>query len=318
MSETVVSAASVDVARSSDVASCAEGWMATVVAFLIWGFFPLYLKPLQGVESFQIIAHRVVWGCALVFVWLFFRGDLANLRHLLRTPAVLGRLTLSAVLISANWLLYVWGVTHGHVVEGSLGYFINPLVNVLLGVAVLRERLSVAQWASVAIAVLAVVYLGVVAGTPPWLSLSIAVSFSLYGFIRKIVHVEALQGLAVETLILVPVAIGYLLWCEAAGGGVFGHGSLEVSAFLIGAGPVTAVPLFLFAFGARRIPYSTVGVLMYIAPSLQLLVGIFLYHEPFPATRAVGFAMIWLALVIYVGEGLWRARKERAGRPLDV
>ncbi len=318
MSDTAASAAgaSVAAARSPDAASQAEGWTATIVAFAIWGLFPLYLKPLQTVPAFQIIAHRVAWACVLVFAWLLVRGDLANVRRLMKNPAVLGRLVLSALLISANWLLYVWGATHGRVVEGSLGYFINPLVNVLLGVVVLRERLNIAQWGSVGIAALGVVYLGVVAGTPPWFSLSIAVSFSLYGLIRKVVQVEALQGLAVETLILAPVAVGYLVWCAAAGSGVLGHTSLGIDALLVGSGPVTALPLFLFAFGARRIPYSTVGVLMYIAPSLQLLLGIYLYHEPFSAARANGFALIWLALVIYVADGLWRARSPQRASSL--
>jgi chloramphenicol-sensitive protein RarD len=279
---------------------------------VIWGAFPLYLKPLHEVPSLQIIAHRVAWACVLVCCWLWIRGDLGQLRKALITPATLGRLSASAMLISVNWLGYVWGVAHGHVVETSLGYFINPLANVLLGVIVLRERLNLAQWTSVGIATAAVVYLAVATGSPPWIALMLASSFSIYGLIRKVVHVEALQGLAVETLVLMPLALGYLLWCEATGTGAFGHSSTLVNALLVGCGPITAVPLFLFAFGARLIPYSTLGLLLYIAPSLQLLCGIFLYHEPFGGARALGFALIWLALVIYAGDGLWRARMARS------
>jgi chloramphenicol-sensitive protein RarD len=157
-----------------------------------------------------------------------------------------------------------------------------------------------------------VVYLSVATGSTPWIALMIATSFSIYGLIRKVVHVEALQGLAVETLVLMALASGYLLWCEATGTGAFGHSSPGVEALLVGCGPITAVPLFLFAFGARRIPYSTLGLLLYIAPSLQLLCGIFLYHESFAGARARGFALIWLALLIYVGDGLWRARRMRS------
>lgn len=286
-----------------------KGLLAAVGAFVIWGAFPLYLKPLHDLSALQIIAHRIVWACVLVLVWLFARGELKDLRKPLTDPAILGRLMASALLITVNWLAYVWGVGHGHVVEASLGYFINPLANVLLGVVVLRERLNVAQWTAVGIATAAVLYIAVATGATPWIALTLAVSFSTYGLIRKVVHVEALQGLAVETLVLAPVASGYLVWCEANGTGAFGHSSGLVNALLVGCGAITAVPLFLFAFSARLIPYSTLGLLLYIAPSLQLLSGIFLYHEPFAGARAQGFILIWLALLIYAGDGLWRARK---------
>jgi chloramphenicol-sensitive protein RarD len=286
-----------------------EGLLAAVCAFIIWGALPLYLKPLHELDSLQIISHRIAWACVLVFIWLGVRGDLGELRKVFTNRAVMGRLTLTAVLITANWLGYVWGVGHGRVVETSLGYFMNPLANVLLGVIVLRERLNVAQWTAVGIAAFAVIYITVVTGTTPWIALTLATSFSLYGLIRKVVHVEALQGLAVETLVLMPLATGYLVWCEVTGVGAFGHSGTLINTLLVGCGPMTAVPLFLFAFGARLIPYSTIGLLMYIAPSLQLLCGIYLYHEPFAGARAFGFALIWLALVIYAGDGIWRARR---------
>jgi chloramphenicol-sensitive protein RarD len=216
---------------------------------------------------------------------------------------------LSALLVTVNWTGYVWAVGHGRVLEASLGYFINPLANVWLGVVFLRERLNGAQWTAVGIAAAAVLYISVAAGATPWIALTVATSFSLYGLIRKVIHVEALQGLAVETLVLMPFALGYLLWCESNGTGVFGHASLGVNALLIGCGAITAVPLFLFALGTRLIPYSTAGLLLYITPSLQLLCGIYLYHEPFAGARAFGFALIWLALVIYAGEGVWRAHR---------
>jgi chloramphenicol-sensitive protein RarD len=299
-------------AASARPATSARGLVAAVASSVIWGGFPLYLKPLHEVGSLQIIAHRIGWACVFVLAWLLMSGDLGKLRKPLTDSAILGRLTVSALLISVNWLGYVWGVGHGHVIEASLGYFISPLANVLLGVVVLRERLNLAQWAAVGIAAVAVVYVSVATGSIPWIALTLATSFSLYGLIRKVAHVEALPGLAVETLVLMPLASGYLLWCEASGSGALGHSSPGVDALLVGCGPITAVPLFLFAYGARRIAYSTVGVLLYIAPSLQLLCGVFFYHEPFAGARALGFALIWLALLIYAGDGLWRARRAPA------
>jgi len=286
-----------------------EGLSAAIGAFVIWGTLPAYLKPLHELDPLQIICHRIAWACVLVFIWLGLRGDLGALRKVVTNRAVMVRLGLTAVLITANWLGYVWGVGHGRVVETSLGYFMNPLANVLLGVVVLRERLNPARWTAVGIAAFAVIYITVATGATPWIALTLATSFSLYGLIRKVVHVEALQGLAVETLVLMPLAMGYLIWCEATGVGAFGHAGTLINVLLVGCGPMTAVPLFLFAFGARLIPYSTIGLLMYIAPSLQLLCGIFLYHESFAGARAFGFGLIWLALVIYAGDGLLRARR---------
>ena len=289
-----------------------KGLLAAAGSFVIWGCFPLYLKPLNHIDSLQVVSHRVAWACVLVVIWLILRGELWDLRKHFSNRAVLGRLLLSAVLITANWLGYVWGVSHGRVLEASLGYFINPLANVLLGVLVLRERLNVAQWTSVGIAAAAVIYVSVATGTPPWIALTVAASFSLYGLVRKMVQVEALQGLAVETLVLMPLALGYLIWCEINGTGAFGHSGAVVNTLLVGCGPITAVPLFLFAYGARLIPYSTLGLILYITPSLQLLSGIFLYHESFSGARAIGFAMIWLALVIYVVDGVRRARQGKS------
>jgi chloramphenicol-sensitive protein RarD len=214
-------------------------------------------------------------------------------------------------LLTINWSVYVWAVLNGHVVEASLGYFINPLVNVLLGVALLSETLTRAQWTAVALAATGVAYLTIVAGSVPWIALTLAFSFGTYGLIRKVVKVEALPGLATETLVLLPFAAVFLLWCESAGTGALGHAGPAVALLLIGSGPLTAIALFLFAYGARLLPYSTVGVLQYIAPTLQLACGMFAFHERFERTRAIGFALIWAALLIYAGEGLWLSRKQQ-------
>jgi len=288
-----------------------KGFTAAAAAFAIWGIFPLYLHPLREVSPFQIVAHRIVWSCMFVLAWMAVRGELPILRATLGNRSVLWRLALTAALITVNWIVYVWAATHGHVVESSLGYFINPLVNVLLGVALLSERLTRAQWMAVALAATGVAYLTIVAGRPPWIALTLALSFGTYGLIRKVVKVESLPGLATETLVLLPSAVAYLLWCESAGIGALGHAGATIHGFLVGSGPLTAIALFLFAYGARLLPYSTVGVLQYITPTLQFACGVFAFHEPFERTRAIGFALIWAALLIYACEGLWLSRKER-------
>jgi chloramphenicol-sensitive protein RarD len=289
-----------------------KGFLAALSAFAIWGVFPLYFHPLHQVSAAEIIAHRIVWSCLFVLAWIGLRGELPAPRAALADRSVVWRLAVSATLISINWLTYVWGVTHGHVVETSLGYFIGPLVNVLLGVVLLSERLSPAQWSAVALAVAGVGYLTVMTGSLPWIALTLAFSFATYGLIRKIVKVESLPGLATETLLLVPFAGAYLLWCESAGTGALGHAGPVVDALLIGSGPLTAIALFLFAYGTRLLAYSTVGVLQYITPTLQFICGVFALHEPFEHARVLGFAIIWTALLIYAGEGLRLSRKQRA------
>jgi chloramphenicol-sensitive protein RarD len=288
-----------------------KGFAAAAAAFVIWGVFPLYLHPLRPVSPPQVIANRIIWSCVFVLLWTALRGELSMLRAALANRSVVWRLAATAVLITVNWMVYVWAVTNGHVVESSLGYFINPLVNVLLGVALLSERLTRAQWTAVGLAAAGVAYLTVATGSPPWIALALAFSFGTYGLIRKVVKVDSLPGLATETLLLLPFAAAYLLWCESRGSGALGHTGPAIAALLLGSGPVTAIALFLFAYGARRLPYSTVGVLQYIAPTLQLACGVFVFHEHFGRVRAVGFALIWAALLIYAGEGLWLSRRQQ-------
>jgi chloramphenicol-sensitive protein RarD len=300
------------------VRTTSKGFIATAIAFAIWGLFPLYFHPLRQISAFQVIAHRVVWSCVFVLVWTAMRGELSTLRATLTNRSVLWRLAITATLITINWLVYVWAVMNDHVVEASLGYFINPLVNVLLGVALLSERLTRAQWTAIALAASGVAYLTLVAGRPPWIALTLAFSFGLYGLIRKVAKVESLPGLATETLVLLPVAVAYVFWCESAGTGALGHAGPAVDAMLIGTGPLTAITLFLFAYGARLLPYSTVGILQYIAPTLQFACGVFAFHEPFERSRVLGFALIWAALIIYAGEGLWRSRRQQRVSPLEA
>jgi chloramphenicol-sensitive protein RarD len=286
-----------------------RGLAAAATAFFIWGLLPLYLKALQAVPIVQITAHRLVWGCLFAFLWLQLRGEVAQVFTALRDPNTRWRLCASATLISINWLTYVYGIAANRVVETSLGYFINPLLTVLLGVLILRERLNAAQWTAVAIAAAGVSWLTWSAGHPPWISLTLALSFGLYGLVRKVIRVDALAGFASETLLLAPLGIAYIVWCELAGNGVLSTGGIGLDLLLAVGGPLTAIPLVLFAFGARRIPYSTVGLLQYIGPTIQLMLAVFAFGEPFHGPRVLGFVLIWTALALYAGDGLWRNRR---------
>jgi chloramphenicol-sensitive protein RarD len=298
--------------RQENKSEANKGIVSAASAFAIWGVFPLYFHALRQVPAFQVIAHRIAWSCLFVLGWMAFSGKWGSVGAALKNRGVVLRLAATATLITLNWLTYVFGVTHGRVVETSLGYFIGPLVNVLLGVVLLSERLTPAQWTSVALATLGVSYLTVMAGGLPWIALTLAFSFAGYGLLRKVVKVEALPGLATETLLLAPLALGYLIWSESAGSGAFGHLGSVTDAMLIVSGPLTAITLFLFAYGTRLLPYSTVGVLQYIAPSLQFACGVFVLHEPFDRARAIGFAVTWSAVIIYAGEGVRLSRKQQA------
>jgi chloramphenicol-sensitive protein RarD len=288
-----------------------RGLAAAIAAFVIWGLFPLYLIGLLQVSAMQITAHRIVWSCLFVLAWLAVIGELGKLREAVSRQGVLIRLVASAFFIAINWLGFAWAVNHDHVLDVSLAYFIGPLLNVLLGIFVLSERLDRTQWTAVGFAAAGVVYLTFIAGHTPWLALMVGSSFAIYGVIRKTVSIDALPGLAVETILLAPFSIGYLIWCEINGTGALGHSSGLVDTLLLLGGIVTSVPLFLFAYGARRVPYSTIGVLQFIAPSMQLACGLLVFGEPFESARATGFVLIWIGLLIYVGNALWRARLPR-------
>ncbi len=286
-----------------------RGFIAAFVAFLIWGLLPIYIHQLAPMPSVQIMAHRVIWACVFVFAYLAIKGDLGKVWAALADAKARLRLAGSAVLITINWLVYVWAVSNGHVVDASLGYFINPLVSVLLGVFVLKESLNGTQWVSVALAALGVLWLTFSVGQFPWIAISLALSFGTYGLIRKQVVVESVAGLGVETLLIAPIMLVYLVWTLHTGSFAFGTLGTKVDVMLIASGAVTAIPLVLFAYGVRRVPLSTVGILQYVGPSLQLLTGVFLFHEPFTHTQLIGFGLIWAALVVYALEGVWRNRR---------
>ncbi len=284
-----------------------QGLWATAGSFLIWGLFPLYWRLLSSVPPTQIMAHRIVWCAALVGGFLTLRKGPMWWRAVVAQPRLLLTLCASALMVGTNWWLYIWAVNSGHIVETSLGYFINPLVSVLLGVVVLRERLNAVQWLAVAAAATGVAYITWSFGALPWIALTLALSFGTYGLLRKIAVVPAIDGLAIESSVLLLPALAYLILMESRGLGSFGHLSASTSLLLCVSGAVTALPLVLFAYGARRIPLATVGFLQYIAPTLQLLIGVFAFHESFTHTHLIGFGCIWAALVIYMLDSLLRS-----------
>jgi chloramphenicol-sensitive protein RarD len=286
-----------------------RGILYAACAYLFWGFLPVYWKALQAVSATQILAHRVIWSFILLMGLLLIKRDLPNLRLALQDRRNWAASILAAGLLTVNWLTYIWGVNAGFIVETSLGYFINPLVNVLLGVLFLREKLRSWQWLPVGLASVGVLYLTFSYGRLPWISLVLAFSFGLYGLIKKTASLGALHGLSVETGIMFLPATFYLLFAASQGEAVFGNMDVATNLLLVFTGVVTALPLLLFGAAARRIHLSTLGILQYIAPTCQFLIGVYIYGEPFTQERLIGFSIIWIALLIYSIEGILERRK---------
>ena len=272
-------------------------------AHLCWSLFSIYFKAIQDIPSFEVLLHRMVWSLFFVTGLLVFQRRGTWLLPALKSPRIILTFCASAIFLSINWFIYIWAVHAERVVDASLGYFINPLVNVLLGVLVLNERLRRLQWASILLAGLGVLWFAWQLGQVPWISLTLASSFALYGLIRKTAPLGALEGLCMETLLLFPFAASLLGWQIVSGQSGFGSATPGTQGLLLLAGPITSIPLLLFAAGARRLPLSLLGLLQYINPTIQLLLGIFLWHEPFNQARLVGFALIWIALLLYTLEG---------------
>ena len=283
------------------------GILYAAASYIMWGVFPIYFKALQDIPPAQILWHRIVWAFVLLLIVLASRRQWSWIAEVSRQPRTLAGFAASSMLLSLNWYLYIWSVNNDHVVDASLGYFINPLVSVLLGFMLLHERLRPIQWAAVALAAAGVAWLTVNAGHPPWIALGLALSFGFYGLLRKTAALGALEGLSLETFLLVPVALGALAWLSLNHENAFTQAALSGKLLLMAAGPITAVPLLLFAAGARRIPMSTLGLLQYSTPTLQLLLGVWLYDEPFGGLRLIGYAIIWAALALYSLDGLWKA-----------
>jgi chloramphenicol-sensitive protein RarD len=285
-----------------------KGILYAAGAYIIWGLLPIYWKALDDVAAGQILAHRIVWSLLFVGGVLTVRHNWAWLRGAVARPRVLFTFAVSGSLLAINWFVYIWSVNAGFIVETSLGYFINPFVNVLLGFLVLKERLRPAQWLALSVALAGVLYLTFSYGAFPWIALTLAFSFGTYGFIRKTATLNSAEGLFLETAVLFLPAFGFLLLQDFRGAGAFAHNGPTSTLLLMGAGVVTSVPLLLFAAGARRITMTSLGLLQYIAPTLQFLIGVLIFHEEFGMTRLIGFGLIWLALVLYSAESVWQRR----------
>lgn len=289
-----------------------NGVISAVFAYMAWGFFPLYWYMLEGVPAMQILSHRLVWSAVLVFILLMLRRNWGWLRQVAADKRILGFFMLSTTILSSNWLLYIWAVNNGHVIESSLGYFINPLMSVLLGRVMLGERLSRMQLLAISLAALGVLWLTWQGGRVPWIALGLATTFSVYGFLRKIGRLPSLEGLALETFLMLPLALTALLWFEWQGTGQFGHAGLSTSLLLAGTGIVTAMPLLCFAASARQLTLTTLGLLQYIAPTCQLLLGVWFFNEPFGGLRLIGYVLIWTGLAVYTSTGLCSMYRRRA------
>jgi chloramphenicol-sensitive protein RarD len=287
-----------------------KGILYALGAYVSWGLFPVYFKWLQHVPALQVISHRVLWSCLLLSGVILLSRQWRIFRSAALTPRALRVYCVAAVLIGINWLTFVWAVNAGFIVEVSLGYFINPIFSVFLGVIFLRERLRPWQWVPIGLATAGVLYLTIAHGSLPWIALTLAFSFGFYGLVKKIAPLGSFHGLTVETGILFLPALLYLLYSENIGQGAFLHAGAVSDLLLVGSGLATAIPLLMFASATRRIPLSLVGVLQYIAPTLQFLIGVLVYGEPFAHAQFIGFGIVWLALIIFAIEGLLARRAQ--------
>ncbi len=278
-------------------------------AYLLWGLLPIYWKQIQSVLPYEIVLHRMAWSFVFCVLLVSIRHNWQWLGKL-RKPLTLATFFTTASIIGINWFTYIWAVNSGFIVETSLGYFINPLVNVLFGVTFLKEKLRIGQLLSILLTAAGVLYLTVHYGRFPWIALILAFSFAIYGLLRKTAALGSLEGLTTESGIYFIPALAFLIYMQFHGSGAFGHCGLLQTLLLLLTGLVTALPLLLFAAGARRITMTSLGILQYIAPTCQFLIGVFIYHENFPASRFTGFLIIWFALVVYTLESLWSRRKQ--------
>ena len=275
-----------------------KGILYGIGAYTLWGFFPIYWKLLHAVSPLELIGHRISWSFLMLLSFILLTRQGADFRAVFK-PQILRIYLLASLLIGANWLVYVWAVNAGHIVETSLGYFINPLLSVLLGLFFLREKLRPLQWVPIGLAFVGVVYLTIEFGRLPWIALVLAFTFGFYGLAKKLAPLSSLLGLALETGLLFIPAVVYMVYLEGTGSASFLHTGLLPDLLMIGAGLVTTIPLLMFASAAREIPLTMIGVLQYLAPTFQFLIGVFVYKEPFDRSRLIGFGIVWLALVFF-------------------
>ena len=292
--------------------SPASGFMAALAAFVVWGFLPVYWKTLDHVPAFEVLCHRIVWSLVFSGIIIGVQKRWKEVGAVFSSGRAMVYLLFSSLLIGGNWFVYIWSVNNGHVLETSLGYFINPLVNVFLAYVVFRDRLRPLQMLALAFAVVGVVNRIVYFGHVPAIALTLAVSFALYGLLRKLVKAESLPGLFCETAVLGVCALGYLITQAYRGAGAFGHVDLQTDCLLIGAGVATSLPLLGFAYGARRLGLIQLGMLQYVAPSIAFVLGAFMYREPFSFNYLITFILIWIAVGMYSAEGIFYLKKQRA------
>lgn len=295
-----------------------KGLLLAFGAYFTWGLFPIYWKFLQGVPALQLLGHRILWSFVLLLLFLVAGGQLKALRERAFDLKTLRIYAIAAVLIGINWLMYVWAVNAGFIVETSLGYFINPLISLVLGMIFFRERLRRLQWIPVALAVIGVTYLTVSYGRLPWIALTLAFSFGFYGLVKKLAPLSSVYGLTLETGILILPAAGYLIAMELTGAGAFLHAGTVSDMLLVGAGLVTTIPLLMFAGAAHRIPLTMIGLMQYFAPTMQFLIGVFIYKEPFSSQQLIGFGIVWLGLLIFAAESLYHNRVPAVKTPIQI
>jgi len=288
-----------DVTAPAENRDSLNGFLFALSAYLLWGFLPLYMKAMAHISPAEVIAHRILWSVPVAGLLLLVIRQTDDLKKAIRNPRMLGMAAVTAALISINWGIYVWAIGTGHALDTALGYFINPLFSILLGAVILKEKLKRTQIAALALVVIAVVILTVEAGRLPVVALALTFSWGFYAFFRKTLPIGPNQGFLLEVLLLSPIAVGYLVYLNLQGGGHFLMGNMTDTILLASAGLVTAVPLILYANGAKLLRLSTIGIMQYIAPSMIFITAVFVFHEPFSMAKAVAFPLIWAALVIY-------------------
>jgi chloramphenicol-sensitive protein RarD len=291
------------------VSEARRGFWFGFGAYFLWGVFPLYFPLLEPTGAVEVLAQRILWSLVFVGALLLIGRGWSRVRAIVAEPRRLRLVAFGSVLIAINWGVFIWAVLNGHVLETSLGYFINPLILIFLGVALMGERLRRVQWLAICLAAMAVVQLTVDYGRPPWIALTLAFSFGTYGLMKKKAGVGAVEGLALETMLLAPLALAYIAWAEVDGTAVFGHDGALNMLLLAGAGVITAVPLLLFGGAATRIPMTTLGLLQYIAPTMHFVLGIAVFDEVMTTGRWIGFVLVWLALAILTAESVLTRRR---------
>jgi chloramphenicol-sensitive protein RarD len=289
-----------------------QGFLFALTAYLLWGFLPFFMKAVAHIPSMEVVAHRILWSVPIAGMVLVVLGRTSEVRTALRTPRMLAMACLTAALVTVNWGIYVWAIGAGRAIETALGYYINPLFSIFLGAVLLKEKLTRAQIVAIALAAVAVAVLAIEAGGLPWVSLTLCISWGFYAFFRKTLPIGPNQGFVLEVLLLSVPAVGYIIWLETTGSGHFGDTGMADLLLLLASGVITAVPLMVYANGAKLLKLSTIGIMQYIAPTMIFIIAIFIFHEPFGHAQMLAFGLIWVALFVYSGSMLRTARAQRA------